>query len=101
MLESEFSRTNGALVMHTPSSNRAVAVAYGLTCQLRLNPARLLVLGGVLVCLGGMGDIAYHVAPAAQSLEPLVGAEGIRAHVLTFAGMVVALAGVMGRGLRR
>ncbi len=87
--------------MHTPSSNRAIAVAYGVTCPLRLNALRLLVLGGMLVCLGGMGDIVYHVAPAAQALEPLVGAEGIRAHILTFAGMVVAFAGVMGRGLRR
>jgi hypothetical protein len=101
MLESEFSRTNGALIMHTPSSNRAVAVAYGVTYPLRLNALRLLVLGGVLVCLGGIGDIAYHVAPTAQSLEPLFGAEGIRAHILTLAGMVVALAGALGRGLRR
>jgi len=87
--------------MHDPAPNRAVAVAHSITSPLRLNAWRLLVLGGVLVCLGGMGDIAYHVAPAAQSLEPLVGAEGIRAHILTLAGMVVALAGVMGRGLRR
>jgi hypothetical protein len=87
--------------MHNPSPNRAVAVARSLTSPLRDNSLRFLVLGGVLVCLRGMADIAYHLAPTAQSLEPLVGAEGIRAHILTLAGMVVALAGVMGRGLRR
>jgi hypothetical protein len=87
--------------MHTPPSNRAIAAAPAVTSPFRLNALRLLVLGGSLVCLGGVGDIAYHVAPAAQSLEPFVGAEGIRAHLLTLAGMVVALAGVMARGLRR
>jgi hypothetical protein len=87
--------------MHSPSSNRAVAVVYNATSPLRRNALRLFVLGSVLVCLGGLGDIAYHVGTTAQSLEPLVGAEGIRAHILTLAGMLVALAGVMGRGLRR
>ena len=87
--------------MHNPSPNRAVAVAYGVTSPLRLNAFRLFVLGSVLVCLGGLGDIAYHVAPSAQFLEPFVGAQDLRAHILTLAGMLVALAGVMGRGLRR
>ena len=87
--------------MDRASPNRVVSVAYSLTSQLTLNALRLLVLGSVLVCLGGLGDIAYHVAPTAQSLEPFLGAEGIRAHVLTLAGMVVALAGVLGRGLKR
>jgi hypothetical protein len=75
----------------------------GLASELRLNAARLLVLGSVLVCLGGLGDIAYHGLPAvlAQSMEPFVGAEGIRAHILTLAGMLVALAGAVGRGVRR
>jgi hypothetical protein len=87
--------------MNSTSPNRAVAVAYSATSPLRHNALRLLVLGSVLVCLGGLGDIAYHVAPGAQSLEPFVGAEGIRAHILTLAGMLVALAGVLGRGLAR
>jgi hypothetical protein len=51
--------------------------------------------------MGEMGDIAHHVAPTAQFLEPFVGAEGIRAHILTLAGMLVALASVLGRGLSR
>jgi hypothetical protein len=87
--------------MDRASPNRAVAIAYSVASPLRLNALRLLVLGSVLVCLGGLGDIAYHVAPTAQSMEPFVGAEGIRAHVLTLAGMLVALAGVLGRGLSR
>jgi hypothetical protein len=91
----------GPLIMQTQSLNRAVAVAYSVTSPLRLNALRLLLLGSVLVCLGGLGDIAYHVAPSAQSLEPLLGAEGFRAHILTLAGMLVALAGVLGRGLSR
>ena len=87
--------------MESASPNRAVVVAYSATSPLRLNALRLLVLGSVLVCLGGLGDIAYHVAPTAQSLEPFLGAEGIRAHMLTVAGMLVALGGVLGRGLSR
>ena len=87
--------------MDSASPSRAVAVAHSVTSPFRLNALRLLVLGSVLVCLGGFGDIAYHVAPTAQSLEPFVGAEGIRAHILTLAGMLVALAGVLCRGLRR
>ena len=89
------------LIMHTPSPDRAVAVAYSATSPIRRNALRLLVLGSVLVCLGGLGDIAYHVAPSTQSLEPWLGAQGIRAHILTLAGMLAALAGVFGRGLSR
>jgi hypothetical protein len=80
-----------------------VSIVTGVTSALRLNASRLLLLGSVLVCLGGLGDIAYHGLPVAvaHSLEPLYGPEGIRAHILTLAGMMLALAGVMGRGLRR
>jgi hypothetical protein len=87
--------------MHNPSPNRAVAVAHRVTSPLKLNALGLLVLGSALVCMGEMGDIAHHVAPTAQFLEPFVGAEGIRAHILTLAGMLVALASVLGRGLSR
>jgi hypothetical protein len=87
--------------MHTTPSNRPMAAVYTVTSAFRLNALRLLVLGGSLVCLGGVADIAYHAAPATLRLEPFVGAEGIRAHLLTLAGMVVALAGVMARGLHR
>jgi hypothetical protein len=87
--------------MDSPSPNQAVAVAYSVMSMLRLNALRLLVLGSVLVCLGGLGDIAYHIAPTTQSSEPFVGAEGLQVHVLTWAGMLVAVAGVLGRGLSR
>lgn len=75
----------------------------GVALTLRLNASRLLALGAILVCLGGLGDVAYHVLPIAlaTSLEPLVGAQGIRVHLLTLVGMLVALAGVIWRGLRR
>jgi hypothetical protein len=68
----------------------------------RSNASRLLVAGAILVCLGGLGDVAYHALPVAlaTSLEPVVGAQGIRAHLVTLAGMLVALAAVIWRGLR-
>jgi hypothetical protein len=79
------------------------SVNNGVALSLRLSASRLLVLGAILVCLGGLGDVAYHVLPMAlaTSLEPLVGAQGIRVHLLTLVGMLVALAGVIWRGLRQ
>jgi hypothetical protein len=78
-------------------------VTNGVALSLRSNASRLLVAGAILVCLGGLGDVAYHALPMAlaTSLEPLVGAQGIRAHLVTLAGMLVALAAVIWRGLRR
>ena len=75
----------------------------GITSLLKLSATRLLLLGTLLVCIGGLGDIAFHSLPAAldRTLEPLLGADGIRAHIMTLAGMLVALTGVIGRGLRR
>jgi hypothetical protein len=87
--------------MHSQSPNRAVAVAYCMTSPLGLNALPLFGLGGVLVCLGGLGDIVHHVAPSAQFLAPFVGADGVRGHILTLAGMLLALTGVIGRGIRR
>jgi hypothetical protein len=79
------------------------SVNNGVALSLRLSASRLLVLGAILVCVGGLGDVAYHVLPMAlaTSLEPLVGAQGIRVHLLTLVGMLVALAGVIWRGLRQ
>jgi hypothetical protein len=75
----------------------------GVALSLKPNASRLLLFGAILVCLGGLGDVAYHVLPSAfaTSLEPLVGAQGIRVHLLTLIGMLVTLAGVIWRGLRR
>lgn len=73
------------------------------TSVFRLSPSLLLMAGVALVCIGGLGDIVYHSLPAAlaYSVEPLVGTEGVRAHVVTLIGMFVGVAGVIGRGLRR
>jgi hypothetical protein len=78
-------------------------VTHGVVLSLRSNASRLLVAGAILVCLGGLGDVAYHALPVAlaTSLEPVVGAQGIRAHLVTLAGMLVALAAVIWRGLRQ
>jgi hypothetical protein len=67
-----------------------------------LNTLRFLGLGAVLVCVGGVGDIAYHLLPfaLAASLEPVVGVEAIRAHLVTLAGMLLMVAALIGRGLR-
>jgi hypothetical protein len=68
-----------------------------------LNALRFLALGAMLVCVGGAGDVAYHLLPftLATSLQPIVGVEAIRAHLLTLAGMLWVLATLIGRGLRR
>ena len=87
--------------MDSAPPNRPTVVARSVSAPIRLNALSLLVVGSVLVCLGGLGDVAYHLAPITQSLEPFVGVEGIRAHIVTLAGMLVALAGVVGRGLSR
>jgi hypothetical protein len=49
-----------------------------------------------------MGDIAYHLLPftLAARLEPVVGVEAVRAHLLTLAGMLLMVATLIGRGLR-
>ena len=71
--------------MHSASPNRALAVAYGVTSPLGRNAWRLFVIGEHCSSVWvGWAYIANHVAPYAQSrLEPLVGAEGVRAHILT------------------
>ncbi len=77
--------------------------------QRRLSP---LVLAGVLVCgVGAAGDIAYHTAVPqhphptesadAARTEALFGPDGQRAHIVTLAGMVLTLAGIVAGGLER
>jgi hypothetical protein len=70
---------------------------------LRFGSSRLLIVGVALICIGGVGDIVYHSLPVMLSylVEPLVGAEGLRAHLVTLIGMLVGVAGVIWRGLRR
>jgi hypothetical protein len=82
---------------------RALSVATsGIASPHSVNALRFLGLGAVLVCVGGVGDIAYHLLPftLAASLEPVVGVEGVRAHLVTLAGMLLMMATLIGRGLR-
>ena len=62
----------------------------------------VLLTGIVLFCLGGAGDLLHHLLPApfATTLEPLLGADAARAHLLTFAGMVVIVFAVLYQGVR-
>ncbi len=53
--------------------------------------------GFVIVLLGGVVDTTYHLAPHARGLMAWAGLAG---HLVTLAGMVVAVVGVVGVGLR-
>ena len=53
--------------------------------------------GFTIVLLGGVVDTTYHLAP--YRTGPLAWA-GLVGHLVTLAGMVVAVAGVVGVGLR-
>ncbi len=67
-----------------------------------LDARTLLILGSGVLALGGLGDLLYHALPPA-ALAPmalLLGPDGATAHLITFAGMAVALLGVVVRGLR-
>lgn len=80
--------------------------------RMKLTPifaAGLLVLG-----LGAAGDLTYHVLDQGtpmfrngqqlavhQELQSVFGRDGQRAHLVTLAGMVLTVGGVMQRGLSR
>jgi hypothetical protein len=87
--------------MQSRLAAKAIANVNDRGSPFRVNAWRLFVLGCLLICFGGLADLAYHVGPVGHALEPLMGAEGIRAHILTLVGMLVALAGVMGRAVSR
>ena len=59
----------------------------------------LVRIGLVVLAVGALADLAYHASP--DSLQPLLGAEGFRAHLVTFVGMLVMLIGVFRQGLAR
>jgi hypothetical protein len=50
----------------------------------------------LIVAAGAVGDILHHALPAgvAGDLAPLLGADGGRAHLVTFAGMLLAVLGL-------
>ena len=82
----------------TPAVAAAVA---SVADRLLLSP--LVAAGLAVLLVGGLGDLAFHAAPPdlATALVPLVGPAGERAHLLTFGGMLVAVVGLIRRGLRR
>ena len=57
-------------------------------------------LGLLVLLLGAAGDLTFHALPETAALQPLLGADGYRAHLVTFVGMFVMLLGVFRQGLR-
>ena len=56
-------------------------------------------VGLFILAAGFLGDALYHSLPGAS--EALLGAEGYRAHLVTFLGMLLMVIGVVDQGLRR
>jgi hypothetical protein len=56
-------------------------------------------LGLLVLLLGAAGDLAFHALPDTAALQPLLGGDGYRAHLVTFVGMLVMLVGVVRQGL--
>ncbi len=57
----------------------------------------LMQIGFVILALGGSLDFVYHAAPSSWigTLELYLGHEGYNAHLVTFIGMLIMLAGVL------
>jgi hypothetical protein len=63
----------------------------------------VLLWGGLtLFALGAAGDLAYHALPlhVAAALDPLVGPEAVRAHLLALLGMLAVVASLAWKGVR-
>jgi hypothetical protein len=58
-------------------------------------------LGLLVLLLGAAGDLTFHALPETAALQPLLGPDGYRAHLVTFVGMLVMLVGVFRQGLSR
>jgi hypothetical protein len=54
-------------------------------------------LGLMILTAGMLGDVVYHSLPVLS--EPLLGSDGLRAHLVIFAGMLLVMSGVLRRGL--
>ena len=70
----------------------------------RLRSSRTpLYLGALIFGLGGLLDIAYHVAPASDRARLLawLGPDGVFAHEVTLAGMVLVVVSLVLAGVRR
>jgi hypothetical protein len=57
-------------------------------------------LGLLVLLLGAAGDLTFHALPDTGALQPLLGVDGYRAHLVTFVGMLVMLVGVFRQGLQ-
>lgn len=67
---------------------------------LRLHSLPILVLlGTALVLFGGFGDLAFHLL-GADHVGFLTGDDGYRAHLVTFAGMVISVTGLVVRAVQ-
>ena len=53
--------------------------------------------GLVVLAVGLLGDVLAHSLPGLA--EPFLGPAGFRAHLVTFAGMLLVVAGVLQQGL--
>jgi hypothetical protein len=54
---------------------------------------------GLLVLAAGLvADLAYHALPLVTA--PLLGADGLRAHLVVFVGMLLVVGGLVQQGLR-
>jgi hypothetical protein len=56
----------------------------------------LVSLGTTVLLLGAAGDFAFHLSNGAVA-GALVGADGYRAHLITLAGMVISVIGLIVR----
>jgi hypothetical protein len=74
----------------------------------------LFLAGLTVLAIGAAGDLTYHIlvqgsamfhtlsqVAAERTLDPVVGHQAYRAHLVTLAGMVITMAGVLQRGFKR
>jgi hypothetical protein len=59
---------------------------------------RLVSAGTAVVVIGAAGDFVFHLSGGTQATA-LVGADGYRAHLITFAGMVISVVGLISRAI--
>jgi hypothetical protein len=61
----------------------------------------LLLLGVTVLALAATADLIYHSLPPdlALSLQPLLGEQGLRAHLAMFGGMLLMVAGLVRMGV--
>jgi hypothetical protein len=59
--------------------------------------APLLLVGPALILAGAAADLAFHLLaqPLSPTLAALIGANGVRAHLLTLIGMLVTVLGLV------